>query len=167
MLRSFNFPGIAPIRQEVIQFIFNLCNVNEEGAAFRNEEGRLVANHNVFIDLIFGIPVNRKDVKARGVVKVNNNLEETSQSIEQEFQTGLDLKGFAQKMESGREVVGTGPVRLSNATDAKVEKAMESLTVPLRFISRKSRTALAVPSSFDPLTMIRKSNQLPNYDLVR
>ena len=39
--------------------------------------------------------------------------------------------------------------------------------VPLRFISRKSRTALAVPSSFDPSVSIRRSNQLPSFDLVR
>jgi hypothetical protein len=77
------------------------------------------------------------------------------------------LLGFVEKFDNGRNVVGSGPVKLPSATDAKVERAMESLAVPLRFISRKSRTALSVPSSFDPISGIRKSNTLPNYDLVR
>jgi hypothetical protein len=44
---------------------------------------------------------------------------------------------------------------------------MDSLAVPLRFVSPKSRTVMAVPSGFDAVAGIARSNQLPGYDLVR
>lgn len=68
---------------------------------------------------------------------------------------------------SNREKVGSGPVVLPSATDDKAQKALEMLSVPLRFVSKKSRTVMAVPSNFDPICSIANSNQLPGYDLVR
>lgn len=70
-------------------------------------------------------------------------------------------------MKSGRDQVGSGPVVLPSATDDKAQKALDTLAVPLRFISAKSRTVLAVPSNFDPISSIANSNQLPPYELVR
>lgn len=81
--------------------------------------------------------------------------------------TGRKVKGYVDKMNIDRTAVAWGPVQVANATDAQKEKAMEMLTVPLRFVSRKSRTALVVPSNFDPIASIARSNQLPNYELVR
>ncbi len=81
--------------------------------------------------------------------------------------TGRKVKGYVDKMNVDRTAVAWGPVQVANATDAQKEKAMEMLTVPLRFVSRKSRTALVVPSNFDPIASIARSNQLPNYELVR
>ncbi len=70
-------------------------------------------------------------------------------------------------MQAGREVVGSGPVALPSATDEKAQKALDMLKVPLRFVSPKSRTVMAVPSNFDPICSIGNSNKVPGYDLVR
>lgn len=80
---------------------------------------------------------------------------------------GRAIKGYVAKLHSGREVVGSGPVELPSATDAQAQKALDQLSVPLRFVSPKSRTVMAVPSSFDPISSIKRSNQLPEYALVR
>ena len=80
---------------------------------------------------------------------------------------GRQVKGFVSQIECDRDLVGRGPVKLATAADAKKEKALDMLTVPLRFISQRSRTALSVPSNFDAVSGIAKSNQLPGYDLVR
>jgi hypothetical protein len=80
---------------------------------------------------------------------------------------GRELKGYVAQMQQGRQLVGTGPVKLASATDAQQQRALDSLVVPLRFVSPKARTVLAVPSNFDPIACIAKSNQLPGYDLVR
>jgi len=70
-------------------------------------------------------------------------------------------------LQAGREVVGSGPVALPSATDEKAQKALDMLKVPLRFVSPKSRTVMAVPSNFDPICSIGNSNKVPGYDLVR
>ncbi len=70
-------------------------------------------------------------------------------------------------MQAGREIVGSGPVALPSATDEKAQKALDMLKVPLRFVSPKSRTVMAVPSNFDPICSIGNSNKVPGYDLVR
>ncbi len=94
VLRSFNFPGTTPIRNEVISFLFNLASVNDDGSVFRNEEGRVVASHNVFIDLLFGVPTTHKDRTDRGLNRVGAKaLEENSLTNEQEFTSGLQMKG--------------------------------------------------------------------------
>ena len=80
---------------------------------------------------------------------------------------GRTLKGYVARLQSGRDLVGSGPVQLPSATDAQQQRALDSLSVPLRFDSPKSRTVLAVPSGFDPVAGIARSNQLPDYDLVR
>lgn len=80
---------------------------------------------------------------------------------------GRPIKGFVAKLQSGRDIVGSGPVQLASAADAQQQRALDQLSVPLRFISQKSRTVLQVPSSFDPVSSIARSNQLPAYDLVR
>jgi hypothetical protein len=80
---------------------------------------------------------------------------------------GLPLQSFVDKMEAGRRKVGKGPVVLPSATDAQKERQADILAVPLRFVSRKSRTALSVPSNFDPAPALARSNTLPRYNLVR
>ena len=91
----------------------------------------------------------------------------TAPTSNAEDSEGKEIKGYVARMQSGREIVGSGPVKLASATDEKQQKALDTLSVPLRFISKKSRTVLAVPSNFDPIASIARSNQLPGYDLVR
>ena len=80
---------------------------------------------------------------------------------------GRTLKGYVAKLQSGRDLVGSGPVELPSATDAQQQRALDNLSVPLRFISKKSRTVLSVPSGFDAVAGTARSNQLPGYDLIR
>lgn len=128
-----------------------------------NEEGRVVADASHLIELIFGEKLSCKDQ----IAKTKKALPAEPLAEPTEFNTGKTLTGFVQKVNAGRDQVGRGPVRIVDAADSKAEKAAEILAVPLRFVSRKSRTALAVPSNFDPNYYIPKSRQVPNYDLVR
>lgn len=87
--------------------------------------------------------------------------------------------GFIDEMERKHETVRRGPVRLAPAVDVPTGKLvkqkqqlkgnedMEQYVVPLRFVSRKSNSTLSVPSNFDPSTSIPRSNQLPQFNLVR
>jgi hypothetical protein len=54
VLRSFSFPGTSPIRNETIQYFFDLCSHTISGNIVMNEEGRPVADASHFIELIFG-----------------------------------------------------------------------------------------------------------------
>ena len=63
MLRGYRFPGVPTIRNEIIQHLFNLCNITTEGDILTNEEERPVADSNVLADLLFGIPTKPQDRK--------------------------------------------------------------------------------------------------------
>ncbi len=164
VLKSFNFPGTAPLRSETIQYLFDICSTTESGQLV-NEENRPVADAKHLLELIFGSHPSRREEVVRKVRASEKEKTKTDGDVEP-F-TGLPLKSFAAKLNSGRQAVGVGPVQLANATDSQKERASELLAVPLRFISRKSRTALAVPSNFDPNTVIPRSNQLPSHELIR
>lgn len=127
-----------------------------------NEEGRPVADASHFIELIFGQHLSRRQEVERKKRAVPAVTEEGVTDRE-----GLLLSNYVEKVEAGRRTVGYGPVNLPNATDAKAEKTADILAVPLRFVSRKSRTALTVPSNFDPNSAIPRSNSLPNHSLIR
>jgi hypothetical protein len=63
VLRSYRFPGVPTIRNEIIQYLFELCCFSPEGVALSNEEGRPVADSNALADLLFGIPTKPQDRK--------------------------------------------------------------------------------------------------------
>jgi hypothetical protein len=102
--------------------------------------------------------------QARGLNKVGRTAAPEDSGADQQ---GRTLRGYVAKLQAGRELVGSGPVQLPSATDAQQQRALDALAVPLRFVSQKSRTVMAVPSGFDAVAGIAKSNQLPAYDLVR
>lgn len=178
VLRSFSFPGTTPLKTETAAFLFELCSAAEEGGQLRNEEGRPVADANYLIELIFGNkPTRREEIarQQRAIRKEGNEVRVPEEAI-----TGKPLRSFAQKVDAGRRIVGSGPVQLPAAVDAPnlnksgpqastavVNQHLAAMAVPLRFLSRKSRTALAAPSSFDAATAIARSNSLPSYELQR
>lgn len=51
LIKSFDFPGIKPIHQEVIEYIFKLC---------RDENENSLANPDILIDLVFGESNSKK-----------------------------------------------------------------------------------------------------------
>lgn len=182
-MRSYIFPGAQPIRQETIQFLFALCATPE--ATVVSEDGLIAIDPEMLTDLIFGAPKSRKDQERRGIYlpkgpalaqTADDTLNDSIARLELTAGGGLGdagdvhtkpARGFVARVDAGRESVGTGPVVLPDPADAKQQKAMELLAVPMRFVSRKSRTALTVPSNFDPVVGIKRSKQLPPYDLVR
>ena len=62
VMRSFQFPGYPPVKQEVIQLLFDLCSFrmsyNRSGAAVHvpilNEEGRKVASPSLLVKVCPG-----------------------------------------------------------------------------------------------------------------
>jgi hypothetical protein len=127
-----------------------------------NEAGRPVADPNILTDLLFGFPTTNRDRKARGLTRVGAETGANDADAQ-----GRQLKGMVAKMQSGREMVGRGPVKMVSATDAAVQRALAEISMPLRFVSNKSRSALVVPSHIDPVAAVNRSNSLPPYDLVR
>ncbi|KAJ1418197.1 WD40-repeat-containing domain protein [Ochromonadaceae sp. CCMP2298] len=173
VLRSFRFPGAPPLRTETIQFLFGLCAEEMQGGqggqggrggqmqGSLNEAGRPVADPNVLTDLLFGFPTTNRDRRARGLTRVGEAVANDNDA------QGRELKGMVARMQSGRDEVGRGPVKLASATDAQAQKALDQISMPLRFVSSKSRSALVVPSHIDPVAAVARSNSLPPYELVR
>jgi WD40 repeat protein len=168
VLRSFQFPGSQPLRPETAQFIFDMCSHADGQGTMLNEAGNPVADVNFFVDLIFGHQPTRREQVERQRGRIAADKEDKQPATE--HLTGLPLKSFPEKVNAGRKVVGVIPDRFASTTagvDATTTMMQNSLAVPLRFLNRKSRTALATPSNFDAATAISRSNQLPAYDLVR
>lgn len=172
VLRSFQFPGTAPLKAETAQYLFDLCSHTEDQGVLRNEEGRPVADANFLLGLLFGHQTTRsEEVQRKGGRAVDASFDETKKAgsldatAEESF-TGLPLKSYAAKMDAGRQAVGIIPDRYPTTT-AGADAHSANLAVPLRFLSRKSRTALAVPANFDAAGALMRSNQLPGYTLRR
>lgn len=168
VLRSFQFPGSQPLRPETAQYIFEMCSHSEGQGIMLNEEGRPVADVNFLVDLIFGHQPTRREQVERQQRRVAADKELTQPTTE--HLTGLPLKSFPDKVNAGRKVVGNIPERFASTTagvDATTAMMQNAMSVPLRFLNRKSRTALAVPSNFDASVALSRSNQPPQYDLVR
>ena len=66
--------------------------------------------------------------------------------------------------------MAAGPLRAEQLTaweaapDREVD--MRPTVLPLKFLSRKSRTSMVAPSTFDA-SLYRRSAQIPAYDAVR
>jgi hypothetical protein len=196
VLRSCSFPGMTPLRTETIQYLFEICSLSDSGGALLSEHGTQIALASQLVDLVFGSSVawstaQRKERaqpqvdprQVRGcvcddydfillidlIINIVCVLVQQSQGKVDPI-TGRLLKNFIAKVDSGRETVARGPFNLPSATDAKrdreIDRAQQLLAVPLRFVSRKSRTALAAPSHFDS-SLIQLSNTLPDFDLSR
>eukprot|EP01038_Epipyxis_sp_PR26KG_P015669 gene15669-21194_t len=170
LLRSYTFPGASKIRSETIKFLFELCSISDDGETFVNQQEEPIATSNILVDLIFGSinnhhPAMRKPKSNNNAN--NNNLTSSMTLSNEEYNINNSIKGrgFAAKVDNGRQLVASGPVNPPSATDAKTERAADLLAVPLRFVSRKSHSVLSVPSSFDPIQM-RRSNNPPSYSLV-
>lgn len=120
VVRSFAFPGVAPVRTETIEFLFKLCSIDEDGNVRcgpmgSGKENSPVASVNTYSDLIFGSPRFRNDKKARGITSVGQSamVADTDGADE----NGISLRGLVAKLETGRENVARGPVRLKDPAD--------------------------------------------------
>lgn len=174
----------------MIQFLFDLCSntIVPKGTprtdpVFLNEEGRPVADIQRFLTLVFGSNMSKQEYiqyhqHAIGKPSLANTAFTSTGAAaalgytEDEDHDPIDhagrpIKSFVSQMNANRASVGKGPVQLASATDAQKERLQDMLAVPLRFVSRKSRTVLNVPSNFEPNKLIPRSNSLPQHSLRR
>ncbi len=171
MLRSFSFPGCAPLRTETLQYIFNLCIPDpvevQAGGGRGVKKGLLLGVADVpeaadishLLELLFGSS-HKPHSKPQDGVSIGLEVD----------QHGLIADNFVQKVDMNRQEVGTGPIRMPHAVDKASNSGKQQpstqLAIPLRFVSRKARTALQVPVALDQVT-IQRSNTLPGYRLQR
>jgi len=162
VLKSFKLPGTPMIRIETAQFLFQLCCIDENGNEYVSEENRkLLLIPHLFIDLIFGFPKTDQEKKIRGITEITK-----VETMKVEKNEGKVMRGFINQLNSGRDVVGTGPIKITKGIDSLTEKDKDLLVVPLRFVSSRSRNSMLVPSNFD-VSLIKRSNAYPLYKLVR
>ena len=104
-MKSWNFPGIPPLRDEVIQFLFDLCSVNSG----YDEQGYKIANRNVLIDLVFG---SSEESKEREVIaeRANQKLQKNS-------------GGVIKQLNKDRETVAKGPIVIPKAVEINKSKS--------------------------------------------
>lgn len=168
VLRSFSLPGGKQIRPEIIYFLFNLC-INDDYE--QEQTGRAVADADLFASLLFGdapkspkkkstqqVPAAGSPSRVAGVSTSGSKASLGMTSGEGVFEAlhGLSLVDYA---EEGKEEVAKGPLKKGSA------KEKDLPAVPLRFVSSKTRAAMAVPSSFDA-TLQSRSAEAPNCELA-
>lgn len=167
-LRGFRLPGSGALRAEVIYFLFHLCKRSEEESC---------ADVTIFETLVFGgakgepastgaaaadnsSPCSPSRMAPAGVV--GGKAEDGSWFGDDESPgkdpTGLGGLSLVDTAHVGAKTVATGPYAPST------KKNKDPVEVPLRFVSRKSRTAFAVPSSFTPAAQER-SSKAPGHGL--
>jgi hypothetical protein len=152
----------------VLEYLFALCEVGSENVTGMgsNEDGvQSVADPSLLVPLIFGDDrrtsgsgkkINNKKVELTNGPFANANIGSTA-----------GVGGVLAKKQQNRSLVGTGPMRVDGSMTAFEGAAGGQVdTIPLRFVSRKSRTALATPASFN-FSLAKRSGQLPNYECVR
>jgi hypothetical protein len=194
VLRNYQFPGTIPLKIETAQFLFDLCSYDSyQQIRIINEEQRPVADINILIGLIFNrsyqqsmtsmqpptldttINNNNNNNNNTGNANINvNNLNNALSSSLGGSGTMTLSRNNNKKINHhhhfmNREAVKEMPRRLQDVSTTAGNDALQAqlTTIPLRFLSRKSRTAMAVPTKFDATTALMKSNQLPNYQLQR
>ena len=158
VLRGFNLPGCPPLRQEVLLFLFVLCE------PINNPSNSKVADPEVLACLMFGPPVSQAEARS-GPRPGGASAAQGGPSAGQGLLTSLDQQQQQQQLQQQQQqqqqlLVGTGPFKAMSAKDTAVPP------VPLRFISAKSRTSFAAPTSFDP-ALLARSNKAPAYECNR
>ena len=148
VLRSYVAPGSTPLRQEVAQFLFTLCQTNPDS-------NPPVTNPNELASLIFGTASSPKN--GARLRRVTDN-QPTSPKARKETT-------FSAKVDQGRPPIARGPLKVAEDT-YEINRSDGLVTVPLRFLSRKSRTVLTAPSNFD-VNLYKRSSAAPNLFFFR
>jgi hypothetical protein len=84
---------------------------------------------------------------------------------------GAIAQSYLELTDSRRVPVAAGPLRAEqlSAWEAAPDRETDSMrptVLPLKFLSRKSRTSMVAPSTFDA-SLYKRSAQIPAYDAVR
>jgi hypothetical protein len=174
VLRSFKAPGAPSVRVEVLEYLFTLCEVGTEtvaGVGSAGELSRPVADPKLLVPLVFG-----DDRRTSGSGKMINNkkYELANQPTNANIGSHSGFGGVLAKKHQNRSLVGRGPIRVDNpmsefeATGGDLASTSTGglETVPLRFVSRKSRTALTTPANFN-FGLAKRSAMAPNYECIR
>ncbi len=182
VLRSFKAPGGPTVRVEVLRYLFSLCEVGsapvqylDNGVLVQDPESEeMVADPRLLVPLIFG---DGRHTSGSGK-KINNTTRSqvpalaidgnpTLNPSQHGRVSGLTGGALGQKSQK-RTLVGSGPMIMDGAIgrDAAAARETSLEVVPLRFVSRKSRTSLATPTNFN-FALARRSANLPNYRCAR
>lgn len=149
VLRTYVSPGNVPIRQEVAQFLFTLCQTSPDS-------NPPLTNPNELASLIFGTASSPKN--GARLRRVTDNQPASPPKARKDTT-------FAAKVDQGRPSIARGPLKLAEDT-YEINRSDGLVTVPLRFLSRKSRTALTAPSNFD-VNLYKRSSTAPNLFFFR
>ena len=148
VLRTYVAPGSSPLRQEVAQFLFTLCQTSPDS-------NPPVTNPNELASLIFGTASSPKN--GARLRRVTDNQPSSPKAKKETT--------FYAKVDQGRPPIARGPLKIAEET-YEINRPDGLVTVPLRFLSRKSRTALTAPSNFD-VNLYKRSSTAPGLFFFR
>lgn len=148
VLRSFVIPGTAAPQTIIIDFLFSLC-CSETAAPI----GDQLASASLFAERVFPTPKPQTTVAP----PAEFNAMDTIRNGAKVDRHPLSEEHLAVR----RAEVGRGPLKNK---DTCLPLAISDL--PLKFVSRKSRTSLLASSTIDAVSLNR-SSQLPPYTCIR
>jgi WD40 repeat protein len=154
VIRSFVALGGQPARPEVSVFLFELCQMNN------NNYEDPVANVLELVNLVFGTKDDKLPISMEKIRQHPDKAMEITENIEKNQKLSL-----ADRIDQGRKDIGRGPIKAP--VDPYLNHQIAAIDeVPLRFLSRKSRTSLTAPSNFDT-SLLMRSSKLPEFEIVR
>jgi WD40 repeat protein len=187
LLNHFKAPGSGPIRSEIGEFLFELCiQDNSLNPPVANPYQLITLLFgkipNTVIDGLqrlkleqpesptrAGVSKNRKEPPPVGMQPTTHNGvyiygSNGGGNKHTEISGKNDVKkgSLAAQMDQGRQLVATGPFKDPLSDSYETSRADAIMAVPLRFISRKSKTALVCPTNFD-VSLLKRSAVLPSY----
>ena len=187
LLNNFKAPGSGPVRNEISEFLFELCIQD-------NSLDPPVANPYQLITLLFGkipntvvdglqrLKLEQPDSPTRAGVS-KGRKEPPPVGLQPTTHNGVYIYGssgggnkhtevtgkndikkgsLASQMDQGRKLVAAGPFKDPLSDSYETTRVDAIMAVPLRFISRKSKTALVCPTNFD-VALLKRSAVLPSY----
>lgn len=156
MFRNLRIPGIQSIQIEVLEYIFEAClNPISE---LDDDQAIATANIETLADLVmtFGSPMDQKAVH-KGALGAWNPVKDEH------------AKNFPLTGSHGVEV--QSPSRRFGRTGARQQESNQTTematSIPLKFISHKSKTSLVAPTGFDRESSVKFSAMKPEYECNR
>jgi hypothetical protein len=154
VLRGLKLAGSNGLRAEVMDYIFNLCSVDDNqnnldsSSSRRSQTDRVirsehaiapaVADVQIFASLLFG------DANA------------TEQDVEK--------LTYPKQLDAGRKLVGMGPFSMEPTAAGAPATSLELASMPIRVVAHKTKASLKAPAAYNSQWLIR-SAQSPNFDV--
>lgn len=152
VLRGLKLAGSNGLRTEVMDYIFNLCAVDEsrDYSSYRSQTDRVIRSE-------FAISPASADVQVFASL-----LFDDANATADENQ--VEKLNFSRQLDVGRKLVGVGPFSMQPTAAGTPATSLELASMPIRVVSHKIKASLKAPASYTSQWLLR-SAQMPNFDV--